>query len=103
MEMPRYLFQATYSPEAWAAQIKNPQNRVEVVRPLLERLGGRFESFYYAFGENDNVSLAAVSLTVTSSGAFRSFKTTVLMTAEEGMEAMRRAGEAAGTYRMPGT
>jgi uncharacterized protein with GYD domain len=66
--MAKYLFQATYTSDAWAAQVKNPQNRVEAVRPVIEGLGGHIESVYFAFGEYDvvgivempdNVSMAA--------------------------------------------
>ena len=106
--MARYLFQLAYTPEAWAAQINNPQNRVEVIRPVIENLGGRFESAYYAFGDYDvvfiaevpdNVSAAALALAINAGGAMKAFKTTPLMTVEEGMEAMRKAG---GTgYRPP--
>src|SRR5712691_10584320 len=107
--MAKYLFQATYTSEAWAAQVQNPQNRIEVVRPALERLGGRFECVYYAFGEYDlvaiiempdNVSMAAIALAVSAGGAMKASKTTPLMTIEEGIEAMRKAS---GTgYRAPG-
>jgi uncharacterized protein with GYD domain len=108
--MPYYLIQGAYTPEAWAVQVKNPQNRAELIQPLLQKVGARLESLYYAFGEHDvvvtvevsdNVSAAALSLAVTASGAFRSFKTTPLMTIEEGMQAMRKAGEAAPFYRAP--
>ena len=108
--MAHYLVQLGYTPEAWAAQLKNPQNRVNVVRPLLEGLGARFETTYMTFGEYDivfvmeapdNVSAAAVALAITAGGAVRTYKTTPLMTIEEGVEAMRKAGAAAGTYRAP--
>ena len=108
--MARYLFQAAYTPEAWAAQINNPQNRVEVIRPVIENLGGRFESAYYAFGDYDvvfiaevpdNVSAAALALAINAGGAMKAVKTTPLMTVEEGMEAMRKAGGAG--YRPPGS
>jgi hypothetical protein len=39
--MARYLFQASYTTEAWAVQVSNPQNRVDAIR-----LGGRLESAY---------------------------------------------------------
>jgi len=108
--MAHFLAQLTYTPEAWAAQLKNPQDRVEIVRPLLERLGARFESVYFAFGEYDivliveapdNVSAAAFSLAITAGGAMKAVKTTPLMTVEEGIAAMRKAGEAASSYRPP--
>ena len=38
--MPLYMYQAAYTPESWAAQIKNPQNRVETVgRQVCEGTG----------------------------------------------------------------
>ena len=108
--MPRYLLQVAYTPEAWAAQLKKPQNRLEIVSELMQALGGRFESAYYAFGEYDvvaimdlpdNVSAAAVSLVVSAGGSMKAIKTTPLMSIEEGMQAMRKGGEVAASYRPP--
>jgi uncharacterized protein with GYD domain len=106
--MPYYLVQAAYTPEAWAAQLKNPRDRREAVKPLMEKLGGRLESLYYAFGEYDivaiiegpdNIAAAATALTVTASGQFRSFRTTPLMTVEDGIAAMRKAAEASAVFQ----
>ena len=41
--MPQFLFQGSYTSEAWAAQVKNPQNRMDVVRPAFEALGGSID------------------------------------------------------------
>ncbi len=107
--MAHYLFQVSYTSDAWAAQVKNPQNRIEAVRPVIERLGGKIEATYLAFGEYDvvltvefpdNVSAAALSLTVSAGGAVKAIKTTPLMTVEEGVEALKRAGGAG--YQPPG-
>src|SRR5262245_59497257 len=106
--MAHYLVQVAYTPEAWAAQLKDPKNRVEIVRPLLERLGARFEATYMAFGDYDiifileapdNVSAAAIGMTVIAGGAVKAYKTTPLMSIDEGLAAMRKGGEAAGVYR----
>ena len=106
--MARYLFQLSYTPEAWAAQLQNPQNRIEAVTPALERLGGRFECAYFAFGDYDivgvfelpdNISASAFAMAVIAGGAVKSYKTTPLLSIEEGIEAMRK-GTAAG-YRPP--
>ena len=35
IRMPNYLLQGTYTPEAWDALVKNPQNRFEAVRVYL--------------------------------------------------------------------
>jgi len=110
MSVARYLVQLAYTPEAWAAQLKNPQSRVEVVHPLLEKLGARFEVAYLTFGKYDtmfimeapdNVSAAAISLAITAGGAVKAYETTPLMTVEEGVEAMQKAAAAASSYRPP--
>ena len=107
--MAKYLVQAAYTSEAWAAQINNPQNRLEAVGAVVDRLGGKIDAFYVAFGEYDivgivdfpdNVSEAAFSIAVAGGGAVKGLKTTPLMSIEDGLEAMRRAGTAG--YRPPG-
>ncbi len=107
--MARYLFEASYTSEAWAAQVRNPQNRIDVVRPVIERLGGRLESAYLSFGEYDvvviaempdNISAAAFSLAVSAGGALKAVRTTPLLTIEEGIEALKKAAGAG--YRPPG-
>lgn len=108
--MARYLIQASYTPEAWAGMIRNPQNRREAVAPLIEALGGRLVSLDFAFGEYDivvilevpdNIGATAGAMAVTASGAFKAYKTTPLISAEEAMQAASRAGEAAASYRPP--
>jgi uncharacterized protein with GYD domain len=107
--MPLYMTQAGYTSEAWAALTQNPENRGEAIGRLAESMGGRVLSFYNSFGEYDLVVIyeapdestaAAIVLAAVSPGHLSSIKTTVLLSAEEGMEAMRKAGEA--TYRAPG-
>jgi uncharacterized protein with GYD domain len=100
MAMPEYLIQVAYTPEAWEAMVREPQNRFELVRPAVESLGGRFKHSWISFGEYDlvgicefpeNVDAAAFSVGVTAKGACKAFKTTPLLTMEQGVEAMRRA------------
>ena len=38
--MSHYLFQAAYTSDAWAAMVKNTQDRIEAIRPVVEGLGG---------------------------------------------------------------
>lgn len=107
--MPTYMYQASYTSDAWQRQIQNPQNRAEQIRTMVEANGGKLLCFFYTFGETDviaiaelpdNVSSASLALAVAGSGTAKSIKTTVLMSPEEGLEAMRRAS---GTgYRPPG-
>jgi uncharacterized protein with GYD domain len=104
-----YLIQVAYTPDAWAAMVSQPQNRLEAVRPVVEKLGGKFEHAWLAFGEYDivgvvelpeNTDAAAFAMAVMAGGACRGFKTTPLLSVEEGVEAMRKA-QGAG-YRRPG-
>ncbi len=106
--MAYYLFQATYTAEAIANMVKAPQNRAEAVRVAVEKMGGRVEGFWFAFGEYDtveiiqlpdNVSAAAFSMAVSAGGALKAIKTTPLLTMEESVAAMRKAPETG--YRPP--
>jgi len=100
--MPLYLTQVAYTPEAWKALVKNPQNRIEAVRPAIERLGGKIVSGYFAFGDfdvvaiadmPDHVAAAAFAMAIAAGGACRDVKTTPLLTTAEGLEALKQAGK----------
>jgi uncharacterized protein with GYD domain len=107
--MPIYMWQASYTPESWAAQLKNPQNRVEIVgRQICEAVGGKLIGGWYCFGEYDiviiaevpnNQAMSALALGVGAGGAVKASKTTVLMTGAEGLEGMRQADAVAKIYR----
>jgi uncharacterized protein with GYD domain len=98
--VPKYLVQVSYSTEAWAALVKRPQNRVEVVRKVAEKLGGSVETFWLAFGDYDvvgifdmpdNASAAAFAMAAAAGGSCKHVKTTPLLSIEEGLEAMKKA------------
>ncbi|MCH7998917.1 MAG: GYD domain-containing protein [Chloroflexi bacterium] len=103
-----YMFEAAFTSDAWATLAKNPQDRTEAVRTLLQGIGGKLISYYFAFGDYDVVVLAelpdngaaaATAIAVAAGGAIRAVKTTPLLSAQEGVEAMRKAGEV--NYRPP--
>ena len=105
--MAQYLVQVSYTSDSWAAQLKEPKNRIEAVTPVLAKLGGRFTAAYYTFGEYDlvftaefpdNVSAAAAAMAFAAGGAVKAIKTTPLMTLEEGMNALRKGAIAASVY-----
>ncbi len=104
--MPFYMSEVSYTAEAWAAQIANPQDRPAVIGQMLADAGGRMVSIYYAFGEYDivliseapdNTTIASVLIAAAGGGAVSNIKTTVLMTAEEGLAAIRGAGDVSYT------
>lgn len=99
--MAKYMLQISYTPAAWAAQIKNPADRIEAIRPAVEKLGGKVEGAWYAFGEYDivaildmpdNTAAAAFALAAAAGGACSAVKTTPLMTVQEGITALKAAG-----------
>jgi uncharacterized protein with GYD domain len=98
--MPRFLHQVSYTSEAMSRLISNPQDRFEAVRAPIEKLGGKIEHGYFAFGDYDailitempdNVSAAAIALAFAAGGSLRNCTTTPLLTAAEGLDAMRKA------------
>ena len=107
--MPLYLARFSYTPETWARMIGNPEDRRQAAQSYIETLGGKLHGFWYAFGSHDgyalweapdNVSMAAVALAITGGGALSSHETTVLLTVEETMDALRKAEQV--QYRAPG-
>ena len=104
-----YMYQLAYTAESWAAQMKNPENRVEkVARPGCEAAGGKLIGGWLSFGEYDLVliadmpseeSMAALAIAVAAGGALKASKTTLLMTGAQGVEALKAAGGVANTYR----
>ena len=107
--MARFMIQVSYSTQGISALVNDPQDRAAAIRPLIERMGGKLESFDYAFGDFDaviivempnNVAVASIAMAVGAAGSVSSFKTTVLLSMEEAMEAMRQASGVG--YRGPG-
>ncbi len=99
--MPFYLVQASYSVQATASMVKNPQDRAAAVRPMIERMGGKLHGLWLSFGEYDVVAIAempdnstaaAFSMAIGSSGGMSAYRTTPLLTVAEATEAMKKAG-----------
>ena len=106
--MPLYLTRFSYAPETWSRLIASPEDRREAARAYIESVGGKLHGFWYAFGSHDgynlweapdNVSMAAVALSISAGGAVTSLETTVLLSVEETLDALQRASEV--RYRAP--
>ena len=107
--MPLYLSKFSYTPETWARLIDSPEDRRKAAESYIESVSGKLHGFWYAFGTHDgytlweapnNVSMAAVALAISGGGALSSLETTVLLSVEDTLEALRRAEEV--RYRPPG-
>jgi uncharacterized protein with GYD domain len=105
--MPMYLVKARYTHEGLQGLLREGgTSRRDTIHKLTEELGGRLETFYFAFGDvdvyatvevPDNVTAAAVSMTISSSGAV-SCEVVPLLTPEE----VDRSREVTVSYRAPG-
>ena len=105
--MAKYLVEARYTAEGTKGLAREGgTGRRAVAAKAIEGLGGKLETFYYAFGDvdayvifdaPDHVSAAALALAVAQSGSIN-LKTVVLITPEE----MDQAGKKAVDYRPPG-
>ena len=104
--MAKYLFQASYTATgAKGLAAEGGSSRREQVANMMQSMGGQLDSFYFAFGSSDvfgiadipdNVTAAAISLAINSSGAV-STKIVVLITPEE----MDQASKKSVAYRPP--
>lgn len=99
--MPYFCHQVSYTKEAWAKLMQNPQDRLEAVRAPIEKLGGKIHTSFFAFGPfdviaitdmPDNISAAAIAIAFAAGGAVSHIQTTPLMTAAQTVEALRKAG-----------
>ncbi len=106
--MPKFLFEASYTLEGVkGVQRAGGSKRRDAVASLAESVGGKLESFHFAFGDRDayvvvdlpdNESAAAVAIAVNATGAV-TLKTVVLLTPEEVDAAAGRSVD----YRPPGS
>ena len=107
--MPLYLTRFSYTPATWAKLIKNPEDRRDAAKQYIETVGGKLQGFWYAFGEHDgyalweapdNVSMAATALAIGAGGALSSLDTTLLLSVEDTLAALKKASSI--KYRPPG-
>jgi uncharacterized protein with GYD domain len=97
--MALYMYQASYTAKSMAAQLKEPQDPVETIRPTLEELGATMLVAGFPFGEYDvmivyeapdDMTAASVAMAVSAAGDVRSGKTTRLLSGQEYLEGLRK-------------
>jgi uncharacterized protein with GYD domain len=105
----KYMVLFSLTGEAMKRFVAKPSDRAAVVRELAESAGGSLESYYWMFGQYDGAAVielpdshaaAALSLAVTSSGAFARFETHELIEASDLAAIAERARGL--TYQPPG-
>jgi uncharacterized protein with GYD domain len=105
--MPKFLVQGSYTEQGLKGLLEEGgSKRREMVEQLTEGMGGRLESFYFAFGGDDfviildlpsTVDATAVALVANASGAVKS-RMTLLIPPEEVDQATKKSV----SFRPPG-
>ena len=105
--MKKYLIKGTYSADGTKGLMQEGgSGRKTAIEKMLAEMGGKVESFYYAFGEEDvylvvelpdDISAVAIGLRVNATGLVR-ISMTVLITPEDIDAASRKSV----SYRAPG-
>lgn len=105
--MAKYLLEVNYTLDGIKGlKSEGGSARVAAATEAIEGLGGKIDSFYFAFGDTDvyviadypdNISVAAAALAVSAGGGAR-VRTTVLLTPSEIDNAVAKKT----TYRPPG-
>ena len=99
--MSMYMVQFAYTVDAWKLLMKNPEDRGKAIDAAANALGAKFVSLYYCLGEYDGVALidapddvtaGSVVLAALSGGHVKTTKTTKLLSINEAMAMMSKAG-----------
>jgi uncharacterized protein with GYD domain len=97
--MALYMYQASYTAKSMAAQLKQPQDPVETIKPKLEDLGAKVLVAGFPFGDYDvlvvyeapdDMTAASVSMAIAAAGEVHSGKTTRLLSGQEWLESLRK-------------
>lgn len=108
--MAKYAVFFTFKGETIAHAIEHPTDRSAVVTKAAKAAGGSLESYYWMLGDHDgfaivempnSAAVAAVSLAVSSSGAFSHVSSHELFDAKEVTGLLTRAKGIKGKYSPP--
>ncbi len=102
--MPLFMAQFSYTPQAWAALIHEPQDRAAASGALVRHLGGRLVGLYYTPGSEydgfalfeapDDVAAAAIEISAIAQGHLRSNRLLRVLSADEMRTALQKAATA---------
>lgn len=101
--MGHYFVEGSFTAAAAKSLVAAPGDRSVVAKTLVESMGGTFHSYFFTFGDSDDIVLAefpddtaamATGIALGASGAFSKSKVTKLMTRSEAQAAMTRAQDA---------
>lgn len=108
--MAKFAVFFSYTADAWKSMLDNPSDRAAAARKIAEAVGGTLESMYWMLGDydgfaiadvDDSLSAAAISVAISSSGAFTNVSTHELLDADARDSLLEKARTALGSYAPP--
>src|ERR1700719_408532 len=109
--MAKYAVLGGYTAEARSKMVENPSDRTAAVTKAIEALGGKLAKFFWSFGGDDflvimeapdDITAAAFSVAVGSSGSLRNLRTIKLISLEDGRKVLEKAKATKAVYAPPG-
>lgn len=97
--MALYMYQASYTAKSMAAQIREPEDPLEAIKPAMADVGATMLVAGFPFGEYDllivyeapdDMTAASVAMAVAAAGEVKSGKTTRLLSGQEWLESLRK-------------
>jgi uncharacterized protein with GYD domain len=107
----KYAVFFSLTSDTLARFLENPSDRRGPVTKLVEAADGRLDSYYWMFGQHDgfvvcdlpnSAAAAAISLAVSSTGAFKAVETHELIEAGDLTAVAQKAKALKGVYTPPG-
>jgi uncharacterized protein with GYD domain len=107
-----YIVQGRYTGDAVRGMMNKSENREEVVRKLIEKVGGKLHGYYVTFGEYDFLIVSEAPseeaclttlITAAAGGSVTNLKTTVAVTIAQAMKAFKSAKDVGRSFRSAGT
>lgn len=109
--MAKFVVFYSYTAQTWQRMLDKPSDRAKEAGALAASMGGSLESMYFMFGDWDGMavfvtdsagSAAAISIAVSSTGAFSRVETHELIETADLPSVLAKAKNAAGSFTAPG-
>jgi uncharacterized protein with GYD domain len=108
--MPFYLYEGSYTSEAWAKLLSYPVDLTDSMRPSVEKLGGKIIACFVKLSSGDAVGFIefpddltanAWLMLMSSNNDLKHVEIMPILTTQEGVMAMQRAGSASSSHPSP--
>lgn len=109
--MAKFVVFFSYTAQTWHGMLDKPSDRIKAAGGLATQVGGSLESLYFMFGDWDGMavfdtdgasSAAAISIAISSTGAFSRVETHELIESADLLSIMSKAKTALSGYTAPG-